>query len=147
MASQAAFITPQVLRWARERSQLSINEAARKIPVKPAKLESWEESEGEKPSLRQAQKLAQALHVPFGYFYFSSPPLELERSALPDLRTVADERRDSFSPDFLDLLNDVLRKQQWYREFLLEESAERLTFIGRFSPDHNENQIAGDIRQ
>jgi len=143
MTTQPAFITPEVLRWARERSRFSIEEAASKASVKPDQLASWEAPGDNRPSFRQAQKLAHALHVPFGYFFLSAPPVE--RPALPDLRTVADDRRDSFSPDFLDLLNDVLRKQQWYREALEDESAERLPFIGRFELDHNENQVAEDI--
>ncbi|MEE8623768.1 MAG: ImmA/IrrE family metallo-endopeptidase, partial [Acidiferrobacterales bacterium] len=40
-----------------------------------------------------------------------------------------------------------LRKQQWYKDFLAEESAERLPFIGKFGVDHNEKQIAADICQ
>ncbi len=140
-----AFITPEVLRWARERSHLTLEEAADKAAVKADQLANWERSGNARPSFRQAQKLAHVLHIPFGYLFLSSPPVE--RPALPDLRTVADNRRNSFSADFLDLLNDVMRKQQWYRETLEEESAERLQFIGRFHADHNENQIAQDISQ
>lgn len=137
-----AYVTPRVLRWARERSHLSVEETASKIPVRPDQLLSWE-NDAAKPTFRQAQKLAHVLHVPFGYLFLSSPPLE--KPAIPDLRTVADEQRNSFSPNFLELLNDVLRKQQWYREFHEAESSERLTFIGGHRNATNERVVAADI--
>jgi len=141
-AIQLAEITPRLLKWGRERAKLSIREAADKASITSQKLASWEEGRA-KPSLRQAQKLAHVLYVPFGYLFLSSPPVE--EPALADLRTVANSQRDSFSPNFIELLNDVMRKQQWYKEYLLEESADRLPFVGKFQFDHNQNQVAADI--
>ena len=75
MPTQQAYITPSVLKWARQRCSLSIEQAAAKVPTKPEQLASWEHGGSEsKPTLRQAQKLAHILHVPFGYLFLSSPP-------------------------------------------------------------------------
>jgi len=144
VAAELAYITPELLRWARERSGLSTRAAAERFSVKPQRLASWESGE-QKPTFRQAQKLAQALHVPFGYLFLSSPP-EREAPPLPDLRTVADDQRNTFGIDFLEVLNDVLLKQEWYRGYLEAEAAERLPFIGKFRMGDDPNVIAKDIR-
>jgi Zn-dependent peptidase ImmA (M78 family)/DNA-binding XRE family transcriptional regulator len=144
MPTQQAYITPSVLKWARQRCSLSIEQAAAKVPTSSEQLASWEHGESEsKPTLRQAQKLAHILHVPFGYLFLSSPPSETV--PLPDLRTVADDQRNSFSPDFLELLNDVLLKQQWIREFRETELYQHLEFVGRFTSHDSESNIASDM--
>ena len=76
---------------------------------------------------------------------YSYPPPPAQTVLLPDLRTVADDQRNSFSPDFLDLLNDVLLKQQWIREFREAEAYQRLQFVGRFTLRNSENNIASDM--
>ena len=50
------------------------------------------------------------------------------------------------SPDLLDLLNDVLGKQQWFREYRESEGTEGLPFVGRFDPTDSEEEVAADIR-
>jgi Zn-dependent peptidase ImmA (M78 family) len=50
------------------------------------------------------------------------------------------------SPEFRDTLNDVIRKQQWYREYLQEEGRSRLEFIGKFSVGDDIEQVAAEIQ-
>lgn len=138
-----ALIKPELLRWARERSRLAPDSLARNVRVKPEQLESWEKGETY-PTFRQVQNLARVLRVPLGYLFLSSPPEE--KPALPDLRTVSNVEFNTFSVDFLDLLNDVLRKQQWYREYLRDEGAQPLGFVGRFNLTDTPEQVAEDIR-
>lgn len=106
-----AFVTPTLIQWARERYNLAVNTVAEKLKIKPDKLEALENGL-ERPTFRQAQTLAQKLHIPFGYLFLSAPPVE--KLPLPDLRTMAGAKPYPLSPEFFDLLNDVLRKQQWY---------------------------------
>lgn len=138
-----ALIKPDILQWARERSQLSVEQLAESYSKKPERIESWEEGSS-KPTFRQAQDLANKLHIPFGYLFLSEPP-EVNLP-IPDLRTVKDEQIGLFSQNFLDLVNDMMRKQDWYREHLLEEGAEELPFVGRFSLDDPTDKVALDIR-
>src|SRR5689334_4325642 len=76
-----AYITPELLRWAREREGLTRLEAARRLHVS---LELWEEWESgyALPTLRQAEELANRLNVPLGYLFLSEPPTE--RLPIPD---------------------------------------------------------------
>jgi len=138
-----ALVTPQVIEWALQRYHLAIDTAAEKVNIKPDKLEAWKKGD-ERPTFRQAQRLAQKLHIPFGYLFLSAPPAE--KLPLPDLRVVAGTQPHPPSPDFSDLLNDVLRKQQWYREYQESEGAQPIPFIGRFSLSSSPEIIAIDIR-
>ena len=138
-----ALVTPQLLQWARERRKLLLEEAAGKLSVNPDKLEKWEQGLGT-PTFKQARNLAEKLYVPFGYLFLSTPPIE--ELPLPDFRTVAGATAFAPSPDFLDVLRDTLRKQQWYSEYQEEIGATTLKFIGRFTPENDYQEIANDIR-
>lgn len=139
-----ALVTSQVIEWARERSYLDIDTVAEKLKIKPDKLDAWEKGD-ERPTFRQAQSLAQKLHIPFGYLFLPEPPVE--KLPLPDLRTVTGMPSRPPSPDFFDLLNDILRKQQWYKEYQEREGARPVPFIGRFTLSNSPEIIATDIRE
>jgi Zn-dependent peptidase ImmA (M78 family)/DNA-binding XRE family transcriptional regulator len=132
-----------MISWAIERSRETPDIVARRISVKPEKLISWERGDT-RPSFRQAQELAKKLKIPFGYLYLSSPPAET--LPLPDLRTMAGTPPRKPSPDFLDVLYDVFRKQEWYRQYLEEENAFPIPFVGKFKLDDDPNAVAADVR-
>ena len=144
MAKQVAFITPSVLQWARLRARLSVEALADKAHVRKAKIIAWE-SGGERPTMRQAEHVAAALHVPFGYLFLPQPPTETV--PLPDFRRTVGGRTAEPSPDLIDVMNDVIVKQQWYREFLLEEGQGALPFVGKFKATDSPDPIAADIRK
>jgi Zn-dependent peptidase ImmA (M78 family)/DNA-binding XRE family transcriptional regulator len=139
-----AFIKAPMIRWARERLNLTIEQAAGKIPVKPDKWEAWEAGKA-LPTLGQARTLAQRLHVPFGLLYLSTPPTE--ELPLPDLRTPRDRPSGHPSPELTDLVNDIVWKQQWYRGYQQAEGVDPLPFIGKYPLDADRNQVADDIRR
>ncbi len=137
-----ALISSEVLRWARERASLPPDSLADKLHVKLDKLLLWEKGE-KRPTFLQAQKLAKALHIPFGYLFLPHPPEE--PLPIPDLRTVGDHLTHEISPDLRDLLNDVMLKQDWYRDYLIEQGGEPLSFIHRFGLETPVDEIAEDI--
>jgi len=51
------------------------------------------------------------------------------------------------SAELIDLLNDIILKQQWYRDYLLEQGSPRLAFLGRFSTRDATDQVAENIRE
>ena len=141
-----AFITPRMLAWARLRSGLSTEQLAGKMKIKPARLSAWEDVHREdRPTFKQARRLAKVLHVPFGYLFLTDPPDE--DLPLRDLRTRQDSASLSPSPNFLEVAYDALRKQEWYRGYLLEQDASEIPFIGRFDESEDVNVVAEDIRQ
>lgn len=137
-----AFITPNMLRWARERAQLTPDSAAQKVHVRLDQVLAWEEGEFF-PTFRQAQTLAKAFHVPFGYLFLPSPPVE--KLDIPDLRTVGSQATPVLSLEFRNLYHEILRKQEWFKEFQTQEGAPPLSFIGKFSIKNNYKKVADDI--
>ena len=138
-----ALITPDVLTWARKRSGLDSGQLAHRLNVKPEAVTAWEDAE-RRPTFRQAQRLAQTLHVPFGYLFLSEPPVQ--ELPLPDLRTLSGSQPEEPSPNFLDLLYDTMNKQQWFREYRESEGVEGLPFVGRFTVSNTAETVAADIR-
>jgi Zn-dependent peptidase ImmA (M78 family)/transcriptional regulator with XRE-family HTH domain len=143
VASTQAKINSDMLAWARERAQMSISVLAEKLSVAEEKLEAWEQ--GEKyPTFKQAQSFATKTHIPFGYLYLATPPEE--SLPIPDLRTVGGERPKRPSAELIDIVNTILMRQQWYREFLLEQGAGKLHFIGKYDVNASVHDVVEDMR-
>lgn len=140
-----ARINPKILQWARERIGLSPMELARKMRLnKPERILAWEEGK-ERPTLRQAQDLARALHIPFGYLFLSNPPLTA--LSVADFRALPGAPAEKFSPELEDVLNDAYRKRDWLRERRAQEGQPPLAFVGSFPENAPAKQIGDDIRR
>lgn len=144
--ARPALITPKVARWARERAEISHKQVADKIHAKPGEIQSWERGSA-RPTLKQAERLAHALRIPFGYLFLSEPPVET--TPLADFGTIRGRTLHGtrLSLDLRDVLNDVLVKQEWYRSFLEEEKAEPVPLVQRFSLNDNPDEVAEHIRR
>jgi len=139
-------INPVLLQWARQRAELGHEQVAQKVGLahKPDVILAWEAGSA-LPTFRQAQALARALHIPFGYLFLSNPPITTV--PLADFRSLPDAERGKFSPDLEDVVNDALRKRDWLRERRSQEGAAPLAFIGQFDPGDHPKKIADDIRK
>lgn len=137
-----AFVNAGMIRWARERASLGVDAFARKVNTRAEKVLSWERGEA-RPTFKQAEKLAQAARVPFGYLFLPTPPVE--RLPIPDLRTRPDSPPPHLDADFMDLVQDVLFKFDWYRDFLLERGADPVPFVGAFKKTATVKQVAADM--
>ena len=114
-------VNPELLRWARERAGVAQDDLATRFK----KLSEWESGETQ-PTLKQLEAFARAVHVPFGYLFLREPPDE--RLPIADFRTVADTATTRASPDLIDTLCAMQRRQAWLREHLVENEAEPLAF-------------------
>ena len=141
--SMKAFIQPNMISWSRSRYDLTEECLAKKLHVKPEQVVAWEGGE-DFPTLRQAQNLAKVLHIPLGWLYLETPPED--KAALPDLRTIRNAEHPELSPDFKEQLNEVLFKQQEYADLIIEEGAEALPFVGKFSVTDRLETVVKDIR-
>ncbi|MCK9551238.1 ImmA/IrrE family metallo-endopeptidase [Aquamicrobium sp.] len=138
-----ALINNKILSWAAERAGLPLGHIAKKVNVKPEVVEAWLAGDS-RPTFRQAQMLATALHVPFGYFFLTEPPED--DLPIPDLRTVGGDPARRLDVNFKDLLADILFKRDWYRDFLDEHDGEHRGFVGRFTVNADTKEVADDIR-
>ena len=116
-------VSPKVLRWARERAGL--DEAA--LQGKFPQLAEWE-AEATQPTMKQLEKFAKATRVPFGFLFLPEPP-ELPLP-MPDFRTLESRRPQGVSPELLDTIHQMQRRQAWLREERIEAETEPLSFIG-----------------
>lgn len=116
-------VNPELLRWARERAGLGVDELARRFP----KLDAWERGVLH-PTLKQLERFAKATFTPVGFLFLNEPPIE--RVPIPDFRTVAQARMDHPSPDLLDTIYLCQQRQDWYRDFARSVGERPLEFVG-----------------
>ena len=145
MAGQSLQITlqPDVLRWARERASLSTDELASKMRVKTERVLRWERSGI--LTMAQANTLAEKTHTPLGFLYMSAPPEE----SLPiaDFRTRGGEPLRDPSPNLLDTVYAMQRRQDWMRDELVTHYEEPpLSFVGASTLTDDPIEVAVDMR-
>ena len=135
-------LQPDVLRWARERAELTDDALANKVHLKVERVLEWENSG--QISMAWAERLADATHTPLGYLFLTFPPVE----PLPirDFRT-----RDNVSPtqpgtDLLETVYAMQRRQDWMREELIDTGSVPLDFVGTHHPNGNYGAVAGAMR-
>lgn len=133
-------VQPELLRWALNRSGLSADDAEIRFP----KFAGWESGEAQ-PTLKQLEKFAAATRTPLGFFFLDKPPdLPLP---INDFRTVGNRRPRAPSPDLLDSIYTMQRRQEWLRSYLVESGAEPLDFVGSVQVTSDPVTAAGLIRQ
>jgi Zn-dependent peptidase ImmA (M78 family)/transcriptional regulator with XRE-family HTH domain len=138
-----ALVNPKLMSWSRRRAGLSEADLAESITVKEDKVLAWESGES-KPTFRQAQQWASLARVPFGYLFLKEAPKE--ELPLPDLRTVGGAAPARPSTDLLDTVREVLRKHEWYLDYLKEQEQVPLPFVGKFSSASVVGDVVADIR-
>jgi Zn-dependent peptidase ImmA (M78 family)/transcriptional regulator with XRE-family HTH domain len=138
----AAYITPQVVKWARERADMSVEQLAGALKVDTQTLAGWEAGQ-QSPPFTRAEKLADKLRIPFGYLFLSEPPAE--DFPLPDLRTVGNVAVSKPSLNFIEVVDDALLKQQWYSEYLQESGAKKISFVDSFRITDGFQKVAASV--
>lgn len=115
-------VNPNLIQWALNRVQLNAADLAGKFP----KLADWG-YEGVFPTFKQLEDFAKTTRVPFGYLFLPEPP----DIPLPivDFRTIG-VQSPAPSPELLDTIYAMQRRQAWMRESRLDCEVERLEFIG-----------------
>ncbi len=115
-------IRPEMLHWAIQRAGDRSEYLYEKFPH----LEDWERGEAQ-PTLKQLESFAKAAYVPIGFLFLPEPPEE--KLPVPDYRTVEARKLERPSPDLLDTIYTMQRRQDWLRQDRLECGAEPLEFV------------------
>ena len=132
-------VRPAMLTWARERSQLALAYLDKRFP----RLQQWERGDA-RPTFRQLESFAKATHTPIGFLFLPEPPEE--RLPIPDLRTLA-HRPARLSPDLLDTIYAMQRRQDWLREERLEGEADPLEFVGNARLNDEPMAVGQEMRR
>lgn len=127
--------SPGVLRWARERAGLSVADLQGRFP----KLADWE-AETTQPTMRQLEQFAKVTGAPFGFFFLPEPP----EMPLPfaDFRRVEHRRPQGVSPELMDTIHLMGRRQAWLREERIEAEVAPLDFVGSARPSDDLDPVA-----
>lgn len=156
MSSSKININPRMLRWAREKAGLTLDEAVSgarisglkargKTPALLAseRLNRWEQGL-ETPRLSFLEKLAHLYHRPLLTFFLSSPPVD--DSGLKDFRKIGGSSSVD-SPEFTALKTRIELLHEELKAVFEEEGAPALPFVGSLTLDVPEHKAAQQLRE
>lgn len=134
-----AFITSEILKWARESANISVEDAAKKVSVSPERYLTWEYG-NDFPTIRQAKILAKSFRRPFSLFFLPEIPKDFQ--LLQDYRRDNAKKLDTAS---LFIIREVQQKQNWISELFEEIGEDKLPFVGKYSINDSPEIVARDI--
>lgn len=110
-------IRPDALLWAMKWAAVREDALAKALNVKPEKIAGWLKGT-EKPTYKQARKLADYCHVAFSQLLV--PPPERIELPLKDFRR-GPKKGNMPSQELVEAIYDALRKRDWWREYRRNE--------------------------
>lgn len=132
-------VSPGVLQWAAHR-------AGKEDQIK-LEFPNWDKwvSNEKQPTLKQLENVAKATSTPLGFFFLPAPPVE--RLPLPHYRTTDDRPTNNPSPNLLDTVHTMQRRQDWMRDYLIDIGFDPLDFVGVSNVNQSAKEIAVAIRK
>lgn len=146
MTRTRTLIEPKLIVWARERAGLSVEALAKKMSVKPERLRGWQT--GDLPmTFGQVKKLAAKTHTPLGYLFATKVPEQTVPIA--DFRTFGghDPAKEKPSGAMITTIYTMQRRQDWYRDYLIEAGAAPVALVGRCDQKQGISKAAATIRR
>ncbi|MBP7052090.1 MAG: ImmA/IrrE family metallo-endopeptidase [Phycisphaerae bacterium] len=133
-------VSEKILGWALDRSGLTVPDVEHRFP----RLRQWVSGQSQ-PTLRQLESLAKFTVTPLGFFFLDEPPEE--PLPVPYFRTHGDEVSHDSSPDLLDTIHVMQRRQTWLREFLVDQGQGMLPFVRSAELDEPSTAVGQRIRK
>ena len=101
---------------------------------------------GEKvPTFNQLEKFSSQTHIPFGYFFLKTPPIE--ELTLLEYRTIDSAATQTPSRDLFDTVRQMENVQEWMREHLVSGGADKIEFLGTINTNDDAVTVADKIRK
>lgn len=144
-------LSPDLLLWARETAGLNLEEAARKLAIRPARGLSGSErlaalEDGtDSPSRSLLRRMAKAYRRSLVLFYMESPPRRGNRGM--DFRTLAEDEGAEQGALIDALLRDVRARHDLLRSALEEEDLAARPFVGSARGSEPPRSLADSIRE
>jgi len=138
-AMARVYVSPDILQWAAYRSGKS-----EIIHEKFPHWLKWIKNESQ-PTFKELEKVAKATTTPLGYFFLKEPPVE--RLSIPHFRTIDNNLTNNPSPNLLETVQMMERRQEWLREYYIEKGYEPLPFVGKKSFKQNPKEVAKEIKE
>jgi Zn-dependent peptidase ImmA (M78 family) len=133
-------VSEKTLDWAVDRAGLTLADVERKFP----RVRQWVAGKSQ-PTLHQLELLAKFTLTPLGFFFLKEPPEE--RLPVPYFRTLGDERSVAPSPDLLETVQTMQRRQAWLRESLVDQGQQVLPFVRSARSDEPPTVVGQRMRE
>lgn len=102
---------------------------------------AWIDGE-KKPTLKQLEEFANKLHVPFGFLFLTTPPVE--QSPIPFFRGEANNGHLDLNT--YDTVLTLQRRQEWLANYLTDNDFEQKAFVGSLHGCTSVNRIENTVR-
>jgi len=136
--TESLLIRPDIYCWAINRSGKTIEQVKKKF----GKIEEWISGDSF-PTFKQLEDLAKSLYVPFGYLFYSEPPVE--KCPLPDFRTPNDSHIEKCSINLLETIYFCERLQSWYSDYARQNHYPAVSFLKSVTIDDSPVDVAQKI--
>lgn len=130
-------INPSRIAWAIVRSGQSVDEYA----SKDDEVASWLNGH-RNPTVKQLEGFSKKVHVPFGYLFL--PEVPEESLQFPFFRKIVSGR---LSLNVLDTITRLQQRQEWLRDYLIENGFNSLQFVGKFENVRDSRAVCDNIRE
>ncbi len=128
-----------MLTWAIDRAGYDLHEFAEKMP----RINDWISGE-RKPTVKQLENFSKKVYLPFGYLFLPEPPLE--KLPIPFFRTNGNQT-DKVSINVYDTILLLQQRQNWLKEYLIDNGHDDLSFVGKFKGSNDVMSIVNSIRE
>jgi Zn-dependent peptidase ImmA (M78 family)/transcriptional regulator with XRE-family HTH domain len=139
-----ALVKPALLIWARERSGLTLEQAAAKLQIDVVILRQWESGE-ERLTIAQVRRLGEVYKRPLAVFFLPEPPTDFD--AQREFRRLPGITPQNESPEMRLALRTALFRREAARE-LYEQLGDQIPSFGaKADPSENAEAVGARIRQ
>lgn len=132
-------VRPEMLTWAIARAGFVLEDFINQNP----RVNAWLQGE-RAPTVRQLEEFSKMVYVPLGYLLLPEPPLEQE--LIPFFRTMG-KKDEKIHINVYDTILNIQQRQEWLRDYLIENDFQKLDFVGRFRGSYDVQEIVADIRK
>lgn len=145
MAAIKALVKPELLRWARNRAKVKLEDAAKAAHVTVERLQAWEHGGEDAPTLGQLRNLAAAYHFPLAVFYLPEPPKDF--APLRDFRRLRDAEEEPISANLAFHIRSAYDRRELALEMFQELQSEPTRFPLTASLSDDPEKVGRAIRE
>lgn len=145
MAAIKALVKPALLRWARNRAKVKLEDAAKAAHVTVERLQAWEHGGEEGPTVGQLRNLAAVYHFPLAVFYLPEPPKDF--APLRDFRRLRDTEEEPISANLAFHIRSAYDRRELALEMFQELNSEPAHFPLKASLHDNPEKVGSAIRE
>lgn len=143
-AKKIAYINCKMLKWARERSPIELEDIPIKINgIKVEQVRRWENGI-ENPSITEAKKLADLYDIPFAALFLTNLP-KSDNTTYIDRRTYKDNLDIKISYELWKEINKLKSCREYAIEYIDTDKYKNI--LKSLNPDDSLEKIATDVRK